>query len=173
MRINVDQSAIELVHVRSKLNENREHETIVSVVYRKWHTRRGVKKYRSTGKKCKKKKTRENFRGHALRALHGSKIDRPKKGHWRQASRDGHRLCFCVLWRYTCRSEITRLLQSFGFVSTNFDVIAGLLRKVRITRWNLMESKMFLYDFIAHSVPHQSSFDCKSIGWSAWTQLGR
>ena len=51
VRINVDQSAIELVHVRSKLNENREHETIVSVVYRKWHTRRGVKKYRSTGKK--------------------------------------------------------------------------------------------------------------------------
>ena len=35
VRINVDQSAIELVHVRSKLNENREHETIVSVVYRK------------------------------------------------------------------------------------------------------------------------------------------
>ena len=30
-------------------------------------------------KNVKKKKTRENFRGHALRALHGSKIDRPKK----------------------------------------------------------------------------------------------
>ena len=88
-------------------------------------------------------------------------------------STERYRLELYPRWRYTCRSEITRLLQSFGFVSTNFDVIAGLLRKVRITRWNLMESKMFLYDFIAHSVPHQSSFDCKSIGWSASTQLGR
>ena len=69
--------AIELVHVRCKLNENREHETIVSVVYRKWHTRRGGQEVPVDRKKCKK--TRENFRGHALRALHGSKIDRPKK----------------------------------------------------------------------------------------------
>ena len=124
-------------------------------------------------KNVKKKKNKRKFQRTCPQSLTRQQNWSAQKGHWRQASRDGHRLCFCVLWRYTCRSEITRLLQSFGFVSTNFDVIAGLLRKVRITRWNLMESKMFLYDFIAHSVPHQSSFDCKSIGWSAWTQLGR